>query len=387
MTDLAAAGDAQSSPAGNAQGAPAAVLPERPGRPGRRVLIAGGLSAAAVAVGLAAAAAAGAFGGSAAPGALGSVSYHTATATVLRQSLVSQTQLQATLGETGSYSVVNQAQGTITSLPAVGRVVRQGEPLYAVDGRPVVLLYGSVPAWRDLAEGMTGPDVAELNADLAALGYASRTAFSPLDFFGPLTVTALESLQAQAGTPVTGTLPLGQAVFLPTAALVTSISQSAVLGGQAMPGSVLLSASSTTRLVTVALDPSMQTEVRRGQQVSITLPSGQVTPGVVTSVAALASASGDITATITPTRPAALAGLEQAPVQVTITTGSVPDALVVPVDALLAQASGGYAVEVSGPRGPHLVPVSTGLFDDASGEVQVTGRGLAAGQRVVVPST
>jgi peptidoglycan hydrolase-like protein with peptidoglycan-binding domain len=388
MTDLAAAGDPQS--------APATVLPElpgrperpgRPGRPGRRALITSGLAAAAVAGGLAAAAAAGTFARSAGPAALGSDLYHTTTAPVLRQSLVSQTQLQASLGETGAYSVVNQAQGTITSLPAAGRVVRQGEPLYAVNGSPVLLLYGSVPAWRDLAEGMTGPDVAELNADLAALGYASAAALSPLDYFGPLTVTALESLQARAGITVTGTLPLGQAVFLPTAALVTSLGQGTVLGGQAMPGSVLLSASSTARLVSVALDPSMQGEVHRGQQVSITLPSGQVTPGVVTSVAALASASGDITAAITPTRPAALGGLEQAPVQVTITTGSVTNALVVPVDALLAQASGGYAVEVTGPRGPRLVPVSTGLFDDASGEVQVTGRGLAQGQRVVVPST
>ena len=35
----------------------------------------------------------------------------------------------------------------------------------------------------------------------------------------------------------------------------------------------------------------------------------------------------------------------------------------------------------------HLVPVSLGLFDDADGLVQVSGSGLAAGQRVVVPST
>ncbi len=73
--------------------------------------------------------------------------------------------------------------------------------------------------------------------------------------------------------------------------------------------------------------------------------------------------------------------------QVTITTASVPSALVVPVTALLARSGGGYAVEVVDPGGTHhLVPVSLGLFDDADGLVQVTGSELGAGQEVVVPS-
>ena len=66
--------------------------------------------------------------------------------TVTRQSLTSQTQVTATLGDAGTYSVVNQAQGTITALPAAGQVVRQGQVLYQVNGSPVVLLYGPVPA-------------------------------------------------------------------------------------------------------------------------------------------------------------------------------------------------------------------------------------------------
>ena len=71
----------------------------------------------------------------------------------------------------------------------------------------------------------------------------------------------------------------------------------------------------------------------------------------------------------------------------TITTGSVANALVVPVDALLALTGGGYAVEVAGADGAHhLVPVTLGLFDDADGLVQVSGSGLSAGQRVVVPA-
>ena len=74
--------------------------------------------------------------------------------------------------------------------------------------------------------------------------------------------------------------------------------------------------------------------------------------------------------------------------QVTITNASVPDALVVPITALLARSGGAYAVEVVAAGGSHhLVAVSLGLFDDADGLVQVTGSELAAGQEVVVPGT
>jgi multidrug efflux pump subunit AcrA (membrane-fusion protein) len=75
-------------------------------------------------------------------------------------------------------------------------------------------------------------------------------------------------------------------------------------------------------------------------------------------------------------------------VTVDITTASVHDALVVPVDALLALSGGGYAVEVVGTNGVHhLVSVTLGIFDDADGLVQVSGYELSAGMPVVVPGT
>lgn len=90
---------------------------------------------------------------------------------------------------------------------------------------------------------------------------------------------------------------------------------------------------------------------------------------------------------VSPSDPAATGTWDQAPVQVTVTTATVPRALVVPVTALLAQSGGGYAVEVVDPQGAHhLVSVSLGLFDDADGLVQVTGSGLVPGQEVVVPT-
>jgi multidrug efflux pump subunit AcrA (membrane-fusion protein) len=104
----------------------------------------------------------------------------------------------------------------------------------------------------------------------------------------------------------------------------------------------------------------------------------------------VASGSGSnatIPVTVTLTNPRAAGTLDQAPVTVNITTESAKNALVLPVGALLAQASGGYDVEVAGPGNTRrYVPVTTGIVDDADGLVQVTGA-LTPGQRVVVPAT
>ena len=56
-----------------------------------------------------------------------------------------------------------------------------------------------------------------------------------------------------------------------------------------------------------------------------------------------------------------------------------------PVEALVALREGGYAVEiVDGNAQRHYIGVTLGLFQD--GMVEITGDGLAEGQKVVVPS-
>jgi Putative peptidoglycan binding domain len=315
------------------------------------------------------------------------------------------------------YSVINHVRGTYTKLPTAGQVISQGHVLYRVNDSPVVLLYGSIPAYRTLSTGATGPDVAELNADLVAIGYAKPAQLHPdPEVFGSATTAALQKLQAAVGVTRTGTLTLGQAVFEPTALRVTSLS--APPGASAYTGETVMQATSTTREVQVALAASQETDVAVGDKVTVTLPDNRTTPGVVSAVGAVAacppssgsgglvssaaapgtdtcssgnSGSGTtptITVGVTPSDPAATGRWDQAPVQVRITTDRVRDALTVPVTALLAQSGGGYAVELAGAGASnHLVQVSLGLFDDADGLVQVTGSGLAAGQRVVVPST
>jgi hypothetical protein len=300
---------------------------------------------------------------------------------------------RSALAQAQSSATLYGASSTYTALPAVGAIVERGDALYSVSGEPVILLYGTVAAWRSFAPGMSpGRDVAELNANLRALGLGSALAG---DVFTGGTESAIEALQAAHGAARTGTLPLGAVVFEPGAVRVTSVTPT--VGATVQPGAVL-GVTSTRRVVTIALDAGEQTSVKVGDPVEITLPDQSTTPGKVSYVGTVATTpssdqgngNGDTSPTIevdvTPTDPKATGRLDQAPVLVAITTASVRNALVVPVASLLALASGGYALEVAQPGGAHrLEAVELGIFDDSDGLVQVRGSAVVPGQRVVVP--
>ena len=313
-----------------------------------------------------------------------------ATQTVVREDLSATTPVSATLGYAGSYRVTGQGGGTLTWLPPAGQVIGQGRVLYRVDnGSPVVLLYGRVPAWRNLGGGLTGADVSQLNHDLVALGDAARSEISAAgwDYFSWETAYGVQKLEEHLGVSFPpGSLSLGQVVFEPEAIRVSQVTGR--LGGPA--GGPVLAATSDHHQVSIPLDASQQSQVKAGDTVTVTLPDGKTRPGVVSSVGTVAVTSG-LTTTIPVevklTDPGAAGTLDQAPVTVNITTGDAPNVLAVPVTALLAQSSGGYVVEVVGAGGARrYVPVRPGLFDDASGLVQVSGA-LTPGQRVVVAAS
>jgi hypothetical protein len=299
---------------------------------------------------------------------------------------------QAGLAAERSSATSYGQSSSYTRLPAVGAVVKRGESLYEVDGRPVLLLYGRATAWRAFAAGMSpGQDVAQLNANLRALGYGAGLGG---DAFTAGTSAAIAALQAARGLEATGALLLGSIVFEPGAVRVTSRTPSS--GAAVQPGAVL-SVTSISRSITIALDAAEQASIAVGDPVTITLPDNSTTPGRVSYVGTVATvpSSSDpganstptIEVDVTPTHPAATGRLDQAPVSVSIVTDSVRNALVVPVNALLALGGGGYAIEKIDADGGHrLVPVELGLFDDSNGLVQVTGPGVTAGMQIVVPS-
>ncbi len=301
---------------------------------------------------------------------------------------------------TARSAAADYGQGsTFTMLPAVGQVIGLGQSVFALSGQPAVLLFGSVVPSRAFVTGMSpGRDVAALNANLQALGYDTGPSG---ETFSAATEAAIRAFQSTRGMAVTGELPLGSAVFEPGPVRVTSVTPE--VGAGVTPGPVL-GITSTRPQVTIALSAAEQSSVQVGDRVSIALPNQRTTPGVISSVGTVAKTPANkeagggggengeeggptIEVDVTPSEPRAIGHLDEAPVAVSITTASVPGALAVPVDALLALAGGGYALEVVQGGVHHLEAVTPGLFDDAEGLVQVSGSSVSAGQRVVVPST
>jgi peptidoglycan hydrolase-like protein with peptidoglycan-binding domain len=341
-----------------------------------------------------------------------------ATAKVERGRLALQVSATGTLtyeaqADGSPYTVVNQATGVLTGLPRVGDVIKCGRALYRVEGHPVALLCGNTPIYRTLSEGTKGWDVKELNRNLADLGYADSAELDPSGYFGSETRFALKELKGDLGLARTGTLGPEQALALPGPLRISSVA--GTLGSPAQPGAPIAAATSTARLVEVDLDPPQAEGVKVGDHASITLPNNRTTPGVVARVGTVvvenrsdsASSSGfgsgsssgsgssGGSGSATPTVPVFIKlkrvgdarGIQEAPVQVSIITGRIRNALSVPVTALLARP-GGYAVETVDTGGERrLLTVDLGAFDHATGLVQVSGPGLRAGQRVVVPAS
>jgi hypothetical protein len=306
-------------------------------------------------------------------------------------------------GPDGSpYAVVNQAAGTYTELPELDERVDCGDALYRVNKRPVLLLCGTVPAYRDLHSGQAGQDARQLNRNLHRLGYDSEAGveIDPGDSdFTARTRAALEELQDDKRLAVTGELGVADAVFLPEPARIAEVT--GALGGPAKPGEQVMQATSDTPEVQVDLDPSQQESVKVGDRARVTLPDNRSATGRVERVGRVAAAPVDqatgaaqdpsapaaiIRVYITLDRPDKARGLDEAPVQVEIATKGVAKTLSVPVTAIVGRSGDGFAVEVVRDDGQHeLVTVQPGLFDTAAGRVQVEGE-LRAGDDVVVPS-
>ncbi len=317
------------------------------------------------------------------------------TASVSRGSINSTQSVDGTLGYGSSVAVTGKLNGTVTKLPTDGDIIARDHELYELDGlTPVIMLTGFRPAWRPFSSGMTdGPDVKELEQNLKALGYDPNGDMTVDDHFSAATAAAIKRWQKAHGLDQTGSISLGQVVFLPwTKVRVSSLTASA--GGQGM--GPIMSVTSTTKQATAKLDAGSAYLVHKGMAVEIQLPGGKTTSAKISDVGTVASTPNNnnpnsngngsstvnVTATLTDQR--AAGSLDQAPITMSITTDKRSNVLNVPVTALLALQEGGFGVEVVRSDGQHvLVGVTTGLYS-ADGNVEVTGSGLHAGDRVVV---
>jgi peptidoglycan hydrolase-like protein with peptidoglycan-binding domain len=316
-----------------------------------------------------------------------------ATATVTRTDLSAREQVPGTVGYVRDWRLAHPGPpGVLTAVAAPATVVRRGQRLYEVDGRPVLLLYGARPVWREFRLGMTaGADVRQLEQNLAALGYAGFTVDGR---FTAATSAAVRRWQRRIRQPETGRLALGTVVFAPDALRVV---EALAPVGTRIGGGPVLRATSTRRAVNIALPTDRQGQVRAGARVEVTMPSGQRVAGTVSEVGRVATGGGTddgggpaapptIAVTVTLDRGAAVDGLDQAPVQVAITTEQRTGVLAVPVTALrAAETAGAYEIVVVDGGTRRAVRIQPGLLDERSGLVEIDGGGVAEGMRVEVP--
>ncbi len=361
---------------------------------GRRALAASALVAL-----LAAGALALLLGGSGGGAAAGSSVGAAAGGTVERRTLAERLTATGTIGYAGETTVLARLSGTVTALPAIGDAVRRGERLYALDGEPVVLMYGAVPPYRDLAEGVgEGKDVEQLERNLAALGYEPGTVDGE---FTSATAAAIAAWQEDLGLEASGEVELGRVAFLRGPQRVTELEATLgeALGGggggetEAEASSIrVLRTSSTGRVVSVELEADRQSIVHRGQRVEVLLPGGAQAPGEVRRLAAVGSSGGEagsgeeaepgVEATIAVIGKHRIPALDGATVSVRFTQRVREHVLSVPLTALLAIGGDRFAVVVEEGAARRRVEVRPGLAAD--GFVEVEGKGLREGMRVEV---
>jgi multidrug efflux system membrane fusion protein len=310
-----------------------------------------------------------------------------ATAVITRETLVDTTSESGDLGFGEATTVHGRLSGTVTGLPGPGSTIARGKTLYRVDNRPVVLLYGKLPAYRTLSPGTSGADVEQFEQNLKTLGYDG---FTVDDDYTSSTATAVREWQDDLGLAETGTVDFGR-VYYATGAVRVDTRKSA-LGDATGPGRAVLTTTGSARVVTVELPYTERRLVRKGGAVSVTLPSDKAVPGEITGsimvIKPAASAQEQDTTvfevSVTVTDPKNLAGLQEASLDVAFRANERRNVLTVPVAALLALAGGGYGVQLVEGDSTRIVPARTGLF--AGGRVEVTGAGLAENLKVGVPA-
>ncbi|MEV6632699.1 efflux RND transporter periplasmic adaptor subunit [Actinoplanes sp. NPDC051470] len=345
------------------------------------------------------------------------------TTEVVEQTMSTSESLPGKLGFGAARPVIGTREGVVTWLPRAGATIGRGDQMFRVDDEAVSLFLGGMPLYRTLSEpGTVGRDVRVVAENLEALGYpigrqpksgervtqqspARPTASSPAPSHSaaapapaPVSrsvvvgrgegvytrslIAAVKSWQRAERLPVTGRIEAADVVVFPGAVRVNSLSVQ--LGAPA--SGPLLTVSTTAKVITVAAEPGQAAAIDKGDRATITMPDNDEVPGTVSSVGATApvEGSGDepgFTVVVTVNDPKAVAALDAGQVQVTFTAETHRDVLAVPVDALLALAEGGYAVQTEDGR---LFAVKTGLY--AKGYVEITGAGLTAGMRVVTAS-
>lgn len=317
------------------------------------------------------------------------------TAIVARATLVDFVAAPGVLAFGPRQLIESRLSGTVTALPPVGTIVDRGQELFRIDDKPVILLFGALPAYRELGAGRaavpageappaevpasTGADVKQLKENLKALGYSGV----PVDDrYTTQTAMVVRRWQKDLGIDQTGTVELGRVFYAPGPVRVAEhkLAPGAVAAGP------VLACTGSTRLVVAEIKETDQELAKPGTPVRVALPGGKELGGTVRSVGpreddtSVAGQPRTLDAVVAPNDPAAVDGLDSGSATVRFVRQERRDVLVVPIGALLALAEGGYGLEILQGGRTRVVAVRTGLF--AGGKVEVSGAGIREGMTV-----
>ncbi|MGW1408155.1 peptidoglycan-binding protein [Streptomyces sp. NPDC002403] len=313
-----------------------------------------------------------------------------ATAAVVRTDLVQSRTVDGRLDFAQRRAVKSAVEGTVTVAAPEGKTLTMGQALYELNDKPVTLLYGPVPMFREMKPGDRGSDVLQLERNLRDLGYGSRLYVDVR--YDEDTAAAVKQWQKSLNREPTGRVGKGDVVFQPGPVKV--VSADAALADQVGPDGPVLTVASTRPVVRAQLDQSDGALTSRGTKVEVTLPSGKSVAGhVAGTVRPEASAAGGeaaaqdgITVEVVLDGGAGAASGEdtRAPASVKFVSEARKGVLAVPVEAVVALRGedGGYGLQVVEGATSRMVRVETGMTAD--GQIEVSGPDVREGLKVGV---
>lgn len=314
-----------------------------------------------------------------------------ASATITRTDLVQSKTVDGRLDFAQRRAVKSPVEGTVTKAAVEGRTVRAGQELYERDARPVVLMYGATPVFREMKAGDRGPDVLQLEYNLRSLGFGAGLYVDTRYDAG--TEAAVKRWQGSLGVEdPDGRVGQGDIVFQRGAVRV--VSADAALADRIGPDAPVLTVASTKPVIRAKLDQGDAVLTSSGTKVEVTLPSGHKAAGKVSGTvrpetpgsSADAGGQDGITVEITLHDAKVVAHEDpKATASVTFVSERHTNVLAVPVEAVLALRGedGGYGLQVIQGATTRIVRIETGMTAD--GRIEVSGSGVAEGMKVGVP--
>jgi hypothetical protein len=321
--------------------------------------------------------------------------------------------LRGTLTDGGAISVgvPGDLSGDLAVVTAVGTApgaaVSDGSLIAAVAGRPVFVMRGQIPAYSTMSYGTSGIDVSELQAGLEAAGFSvgSDTAGT----YGAGTAAAVADLYQRAGyAPVTApgpggssggsggkhkarpkqyaTVPLGEVMLTPS--LPVRVVSVAHLGQTIASGKPLASLGSgkLTFQTTTDLNTASLLRIGASGRATSDLSNGSFAIRLTAKKPGGAPGGGPGSKlTLTPIRAAAAAPYVGQNMALHVQTGQAAGLQwVVPVSAVITDASGASSVTVVSGTRKVSVPVQAGLAFAGHEVVRPIAGGLKVGDQVVI---